>query len=182
MSAPAPTRRRILARVGAGLAALTVIFAAGPLYVWARGEAVLPKSPLDRQVTIRFASDASEIGWHFQPQEKAMTLRLGETGLAFFDVANPGARPMAGSSIYKVTPPEADKYLVRVACFCTETQVLQAGERAQVPMGFYVDPAIAYDRGADHVREITLTYSFHETEIPAAGASAVPAKANKAVN
>lgn len=182
MSAAALTKRRLLARVGAGLAALTVIFAAGPLYVWARGEAVLPPNPLDRRVTIRFVSDASEMGWRFHPQQDAMTLRLGETGLAFFDVSNPGARPMAGASSYTVTPAQADKYLVRVACFCTATQVLQAGEQAQVPMGFYVDPAIAYDRGADHVKEITLTYSFHETEFPAEGASALPAEANKAVN
>ncbi|WP_102222753.1 cytochrome c oxidase assembly protein [Acidimangrovimonas sediminis] len=185
MSAGAGSHRgSIRARIWAGLAALCVIFAAGPLYVWYHGDAVLSPNPLDRKVTIRFRSDASGMGWQFHPQQERMQLALGETGLAFFDVENPGKRPMAGRSTYAVAPPGADRYLIRVACFCTETQVLAPGERAEVPMGFLIDPAILYDRAADGLHEITLTYSFHETDLPAAPATApggdgaaVPARA-----
>lgn len=171
-----PTPRSLRARVGAVVAALALL-GAGPLYVWARGAA--PQNPLNRSVTITFETDASATGWQIRPRTPRLALRLGQTGLAFFDVHNPGAQAGAARATYRVTPAAADRYLVRVACFCTQTQVLGAGERAEVPMGFYIDPAIARDPAARGLRQITLSYSFTKADFPAAGASAVPAPANR---
>jgi len=183
MSAPRLTRRRVMTRVYAGLAVLTVIFSVGPLYIHFFGGGLLPPNPLDRQVTVRFtATKHPDMPWAFSPEQPTMKLHLGETGMAFFDVSNPTARPVAGNATYVVTPPEADRYLVRVACLCGTEQVLQPGENSQIPMGFYVDPAIYYDRAADNIHEITLTYTFHEMKLPADQASAQPDAANNPVN
>lgn len=174
MNRPALTPRSLRARVGAGVVALAVL-GAGPLYLWARDAGV--QNPLNRSVTVRFKTDPSTTGWEFHPRAPQMVLNLGQTGLVFFDLRNPGAQAGAARAAYRVTPAAADRYLIRVACFCTQTQVLDPGERAEVPMGFYVDPAIARDPAARDLREITLSYSFTKTDFPAAGGADVPTPA-----
>lgn len=174
MRKAARTPRSLRARVGAGLV-LFVLLGAGAFQLWpGAGES---QNPLNREVTVRFETDASSTGWQFHPRAPQMALKLGQTGLAFFDVANPGSVRAAGAASYRVTPAAAERYLVRVACFCSQTQVLAAGEHAEVPMAFYVDPALARDPALKGLHEITLSYSFTQTAIPAEGAGAVPAKA-----
>jgi len=44
--------------------------------------------------------------------------------------------------------------------------VLQPGETVQMPVTFYVDPAMVDDREGKFVHEIVLSYTFHETPLP----------------
>ena len=63
---------------------------------------------LERTVKVRFdASKAKGFGWEFKPLQKEMELRIGETGLAFYEAYNPSSRPIAGQASYNVTPYEA---------------------------------------------------------------------------
>lgn len=171
MTRSAPTPRRLRARVGAGLAVLAVL-GAGALYVWARDAGA--RHPLQRGLTVRFETRVAASGWTVHPRAPRIELKLGQTGLAFFDLHNPGRRAGAARAEYQVTPAAADRYLVRVACLCGQTRVLGAGERAEVPMAFYVDPAIARDPALRGVREITLSYSFTATDFPARGGAGAP--------
>ena len=60
---------------------------------------------LDRTVTIRFdASLEAGMPWEFKPKQREMTLKLGETGLAFYEAYNPTDRVVAGTASYNVTP------------------------------------------------------------------------------
>ncbi len=95
-----------------------------------------------------------------------MELRIGETGLAFYEAYNPTDRVVAGSASYNVTPYEAGGFFTKIDCFCFEQQVLQPGERVQMPVTFYVDPEIVTDRDAKYVHTITLSYTFHEIDLP----------------
>jgi cytochrome c oxidase assembly protein subunit 11 len=104
-----------------------------------------------------------------------MTLRIGETGLAFYEAYNPTDRVVAGTASYNVTPDSAGAHFEKIACFCFEMQVLQPGERVQMPVTFYVDPAIVTGRDSRYVKEITLSYTFHQTELPDEQAALAPA-------
>ncbi len=104
--------------------------------------------------------------WEFKPMERQMELRIGETGLAFYEAYNPTDRVVAGSASYNVTPYEAGGFFTKIDCFCFEQQVLQPGERVQMPVTFYVDPEIVTDRDAKYVHTITLSYTFHEIDLP----------------
>ncbi|MCG6904122.1 MAG: cytochrome c oxidase assembly protein [Rhodobacter sp.] len=127
---------------------------------------------LDQTITIRFdASVARDMPWQFHPVERTMEIRIGETGLAFYEAYNPTDRPIAGSASYNITPYEAGGFFTKIDCFCFEQQVLQPGERAQLPVTFYVDPEIVTDRDAKHVQQITLSYTFYEIELPKAQAA-----------
>ena len=122
---------------------------------------------LDKTIKIRFdASLERDMPWDFKPVQREMTLRIGETGLAFYEAYNSTDRPVAGSASYNVAPFDAGGFFAKIDCFCFEEQVLQPGERVQMPVTFYVDPAIVEDRDAKYAKSITLSYTFYEIELP----------------
>ena len=127
---------------------------------------------LDRTMLIRFdASLEAGMPWDFKPAQTHMELRIGETALAFYEAYNPTDRPIAGTASYNVAPDIAGGYFLKIQCFCFEQQVLQPGERVMMPVSFYVDPAIVDDPDAKFVQSITLSYTFHTTDLPEAQAA-----------
>jgi cytochrome c oxidase assembly protein subunit 11 len=122
---------------------------------------------LDQTITVRFdASLERDMPWTFRPMQREMEIRIGETGLAFYEASNPTDRPVAGSASYNVAPFKAGGFFVKIDCFCFEEQVLQPGESVQMPVTFYVDPELVSDRDARHVDRITLSYTFYEIDLP----------------
>lgn len=122
---------------------------------------------LDQTITVRFdASLERGMPWDFKPVVREMEIRIGETGLAFYEAHNPTNRPVAGSASYNVFPYEAGGYFAKVQCFCFEEQVLMPGERVEMPVTFFVDPDIVNDLDAKHVQRITLSYTFHQIDLP----------------
>ncbi|WP_299623607.1 cytochrome c oxidase assembly protein [uncultured Tateyamaria sp.] len=122
---------------------------------------------LDQTITVRFdASLERNMPWDFTPEVREMELRIGETGLAFYEAYNPTDKPVAGSASYNVAPYEAGGFFSKIDCFCFEEQVLQPGERVMMPVTFYVDPEIVTDRDAKYVHTITLSYTFYQIDLP----------------
>lgn len=122
---------------------------------------------LDKTIKVRFdASLERGMPWTFKPVQHEMELKIGETGLAFFEAYNPTDRPIAGTASYNVTPFSTGGYFDKIDCFCFTLQVLQPHERAQLPVTFYIDPEIVNDPEAKYVHTITLSYTFHETDMP----------------
>lgn len=122
---------------------------------------------LDQTVKVRF--DASlEVGmpWTFKPVVHAMDIRIGETGLAFFEAHNPTDRTVAGTASFNVYPYAAGGFFTKIECFCFTEQVLLPGETVQMPVSFYVDPAMVTDVEGRFVQEIVLSYTFHQTSLP----------------
>jgi cytochrome c oxidase assembly protein subunit 11 len=122
---------------------------------------------LDETIIVRFdASLDRDMPWTFKPAQREMELRIGETGLAFYEAHNPSDVPVAGSAAYNVTPYEAGAFFDKIACFCFEEQILQPGETVMMPVSFFVDPAIVDDREGQYVHTITLGYTFYEIDLP----------------
>jgi len=122
---------------------------------------------LDETVRVRFdASKERDFPWEFRPVERTMEVRLGETNLAFYEAYNPTDKPVAGIASFNVTPYAAGVHFAKIHCFCFEFQVLQPGERVQMPVSFFVDPAMLDDSDARDIRQITLSYTFHQTDLP----------------
>lgn len=137
-------------------------FGGTPLVASAGSESIL-----DKTIKIRFdASLERDMPWEFKPAQREIELRIGETGLAFYEAYNPTDKPIAGSASYNVAPYAAGGFFTKIDCFCFEEQVLQPGERVQMPVTFYVDPEIAEDREGKHLHSITLSYTFYEIDLP----------------
>jgi cytochrome c oxidase assembly protein subunit 11 len=130
---------------------------------------------LDETIKVRFvASRERGMPWEFRPVQREMEIRIGETGLAFYEAHNPTDRVVAGSASYNVAPYEAGGFFTKIDCFCFTEQVLQPGERVQMPVTFYVDPEIVGDREGQYIHTITLGYTFHEIDLPESHAALAP--------
>jgi cytochrome c oxidase assembly protein subunit 11 len=167
-------------------------FAAVPFYDWfcrvtgfggTPGVATAaPDTILEQTVKVRFdASIERGMPWEFAPAQREMTVRIGENVLAFYTAHNPTDRPVAGTASFNVTPDAAGGYFQKIACFCFTEQVLQPGETVEMPVSFFVDPEMLKDLEGQHVKEITLSYTFYETPLPESQA-ALAAPAGQQVN
>ncbi len=184
-------QKTVVQTVGVVILMGSLAWAAVPFYDWfcrvtgfggTTGVAeVAPDEILDRTITVRFdASKAKGMGWEFKPVEREMEVRIGETGLAFYEAYNPTDRPIAGQASYNVAPYSAGGYFQKIACFCFEEQVLQPGERVEMPVTFFVDPEMVEDLEAKYVHTITLSYTFYEIDLPEGYAALdVQAETNK---
>ncbi len=122
-----------------------------------------PTQIADFVVTIRFNADTqSALPWRFHPVERSMTVRAGESSLAFYRAENLGETPLVGTATFNVTPQVAGAYFNKIDCFCFEEQYLAPGAAAELPVSFFVDPAIADDPDTAHIRTITLSYMFFD--------------------
>ena len=122
---------------------------------------------LDQTIKVRFdASLSRDMPWSFKPEVREMEIRIGETGLAFYEAHNPLDVPIAGQASYNVTPYEAGAFFDKIECFCFTEQVLMPGETVMMPVSFFVDPAIVDDREGQYVHTITLSYTFYQIDLP----------------
>ena len=132
---------------------------------------------LDEYVTVWFdANTAPDMPWQFKPKQRSIKLRIGESGMAFYEAYNPTDETVAGTASYNVAPDLAGYYFTKIQCFCFTEQVLKPHERVEMPVVFYVDPEIVDDPDAGRIRNITLSYTFYETELPDTQASLPAAK------
>jgi cytochrome c oxidase assembly protein subunit 11 len=114
-----------------------------------------------RSIKVRFNADVNrDLPWRFWPEQREVTLRVGEPGLVFYGARNLAARAVTGTATFNVTPLKAGPYFNKVQCFCFEEQTLAPGETARFGVSFFVDPAILEDRNLDEVTAITLSYTF----------------------
>ena len=104
--------------------------------------------------------------WTFKPVVREMTVRIGETGLAFYEAHNPTDVAVAGSAAYNVAPYAAGGYFTKIDCFCFEQQVLEPGETVLMPVTFFVDPEMVQDTEAKDLGHITLSYTFYQIDLP----------------
>jgi len=122
---------------------------------------------LDQTITVRFdGSLERDMPWTFTPMQREMEIRIGETGLAFYEAHNPTDQPIAGQASYNVTPYEAGGFFDKIECFCFVEQILMPGETMQMPVSFFVHPDIVDDREGQYVHTITLSYTFYQIDLP----------------
>lgn len=128
----------------------------------------LPENVLERQVTVNFNANTSRmLPWDFRPEERSIRINIGQKGLTAYTARNQTARPLTGTAIYNVTPQKVGKYFHKIECFCFAEQTLGPGEQVNMPVMFFVDPAIADDPDMDDVKVITLSYTFFQAHTQA---------------
>ena len=122
---------------------------------------------LDQTIKVRFdASLERDMPWTFKPEVREVEIRIGETGLAFYEAHNPLDVPITGQASYNVTPYEAGAFFDKIECFCFTEQVLMPGETVMMPVSFFVDPVIVDDREGKFIHTITLSYTFYQIDVP----------------
>jgi cytochrome c oxidase assembly protein subunit 11 len=176
------TRRRdfaVAAACGAFVAAMVgAAYAAVPFYTWFcrttgfGGTPVVahagPVQVLDRKVTVRFdANVASGLPWKFAPEQISIDVRIGEVVTIYYRAENDSSRETVGQATYNVTPSTVGGYFAKINCFCFTEQRLKPHERRDMPVVFYVDPALVGDAEQDDLNTITLSYTMYPVQQPA---------------
>jgi cytochrome c oxidase assembly protein subunit 11 len=127
----------------------------------ARGQAI------DRVVTVSFSGDVNQsMPWAFYPKQNKIEAKVGETYLAYFEAKNLSNKPITGTATFNVSPEPWGPYFVKIQCFCFNQQTLQPGEKVEMPVTFYLDPALAKDHLLDRMSDVTLSYTFFRSAEP----------------
>lgn len=123
---------------------------------------------LDRTITLHFdANVARDLTWHFEPVQRTIDVKIGENVLAFYRATNTSDKPLTGTAVFNVTPEAAGIHFNKVECFCFTEQTLEPGQSVDMPVSFFVDPAIVDDEDANNLLELTLSYTFFRSEASA---------------
>ena len=114
------------------------------------------------QVKVQFDANVHPgLPWRFEPEQLAVNVAPGARTQIFYRAQNLSARAITGQAVYNVSPDIVGKYFKKIECFCFTEQTLQAGQTVDMPVVFFVDPAIEKDPDAKLVHEITLSYTFY---------------------
>jgi cytochrome c oxidase assembly protein subunit 11 len=173
---PASNRRVALMAATVAVAMVGLSFASVPLYrlfCQATGfggttqRAAEAPGASGLSIEVRFDANVSDkLKWKFHPEQATMTVPLGGQTMAHYVATNLSDRTMTGSAIFNVTPESAGAYFNKIECFCFTEQTLKPGESVEMPVVFFVDPAIARDPDTRSITTITLSYTFYPVDKP----------------
>lgn len=111
-----------------------------------------------RQVRVQFlATNAAGMLWSFGPMADELTVHPGEARDMLFIAHNPTDQPMSAQAVPSVSPARAAAFFHKTECFCFTQQVLQPGERIEMPVRFIVDRDLPKD-----VHHLTLGYTLFD--------------------
>jgi cytochrome c oxidase assembly protein subunit 11 len=194
---PVPRRKRDMAvafACGVFVAAMVgASYAAVPFYNWfcrttgfggiPQISKIAPAHAIDRAITVRFDANVGPgLPWRFAPEVNSIDLKVGEVATVYYTVVNESARVTEGQAAYNVSPPTVGAYFTKINCFCFTQQRLGPGEKRQMAVVFYVDPAMAKDSDQDDLNTITLSYTFYPVPVTPAqtpGSAELPAPGRK---
>lgn len=114
-----------------------------------------------RIMTVRFDTNVMPgLPWTFKPETPSVRLRTGATATAFFKVTNHSDHAVTGQAGYNISPDQAAVYFNKIACFCFSTQTVGPHETVEMPVVFFLDPALEKDDTMSGVGAVTLSYTF----------------------
>ncbi|MCO1333050.1 cytochrome c oxidase assembly protein [Microbulbifer sp. OS29] len=123
-----------------------------------RYQAVPATVDKSRIVTVQFVATNNEnMPWEFRPSVISMKVHPGEVKDMVFIAANSTSRNMVAQAIPSLVPFKAAQYFHKTECFCFNQQELMAGESAELPLRFIVDPDLP-----DGINTITLSYTLFD--------------------
>ncbi|UUP18789.1 cytochrome c oxidase assembly protein [Nitratireductor thuwali] len=116
---------------------------------------------LDKTITVRFDANTNSLPWDFEPMQRQVTLKIGETVQIAYLAKNLARTATSGTATFNVSPPLAGAYFNKVECFCFTEQKLEPGQSYEMPVLFFVDPAIVDVPELKNLTAITLSYTFY---------------------
>ena len=111
-----------------------------------------------RQVRVQFLStNSADMSWGFYPKAEALSVHPGAVNEMLFVAQNPTDKPMTAQAVPSISPSTAAVYFHKTECFCFTQQMLQPGERIEMPVRFIVDRDLPQD-----VKHLTLAYTLFD--------------------
>lgn len=122
--------------------------------------APVPGMQVDKSRTIKIEFTTTVHGslkFKFIPLHRHIEIHPGETKLVYFYAQNLSGREIVVQAVPSITPNDAARFLKKTECFCFTQQYFFKNEKVDMPVYFFVDPAIP-----KNVKEITLSYTLFD--------------------
>lgn len=119
-----------------------------------------PRMQVDtsRTIKVTFVTTLhNALNFKFMPLQHSITIHPGETKLVYFFAENQTGRELTVQAVPSITPNDAARYLKKTECFCFTQQYFFKSEKADMPVYFFIDPAIS-----KNIKEITLSYTLFD--------------------
>ncbi len=111
-----------------------------------------------RLVTVELMSQVpSQMPWNFEPETKRIQVHPGELVRTHFTANNLSNRRIIGQAVPSVSPGMGAAYLNKTECFCFNQQPIEGNASADLPLIFFVDPALP-----DSINTLTLSYTLFD--------------------
>ncbi|MHB1947488.1 MAG: cytochrome c oxidase assembly protein [Gammaproteobacteria bacterium] len=119
-----------------------------------------PGMQIDKSRTIKVEFTTGihgQLGFKFVPLHRHIEIHPGETKLVYFYAENQTGKEITVQAVPSITPTDAARFLKKTECFCFTQQYFFKGEKADMPVYFFIDPSVPKD-----VKEITLSYTLFD--------------------
>jgi len=120
------------------------------------------KMPIDRSRTIKvyFTTTLhSGLKFKFVPLQRSIDIHPGERKLIYFYAENQSDGEMTVQAIPSITPMDGARFLKKTECFCFTQQYFFKGEKADMPVYFFIEADIP-----KNIKEITLSYTLFDAK------------------
>ena len=112
----------------------------------------------DRTITVEFVSTVNQRHpWQFRAVEQRMEVQPGELHTAYFTVENERDGRGVTQIVPSVAPGTAGQHFRKTECFCFTEQRFEAGETREMPVTFFIDPALP-----ERTTTLTLSYTLFD--------------------
>lgn len=167
---PAGRHRKLLLGLGAMLVGMFAFgFALVPLYnivcrltglngrgVESVSSAYAGEVDQGRNVTVQFLSNVnSKLPFAFHPEQGTLTVHPGELYATSFFAQNDSGADVTAQAVATYEPGEAARYVHKTECFCFSKESFGPHESKQMPVRFYLDPALPKD-----ITTVTISYTY----------------------
>ena len=125
----------------------------------------IPKIVINQNYKLRFDTNSNgELNWRFYPEKNTINLKPGEVHTVKFFVENNSKSSTSGLATFNVSPSTFGIYLNKIGCFCFEKQTLEAGQKRDFLLTFFLDPKVVDDNKTKDISDVTLSFTFFSSE------------------
>lgn len=111
-----------------------------------------------RNIRVEFMTQVSTgVPYDFEAITKTLTVHPGELERANFYAKNNADKLIISQAIPSIAPGQGALYFHKTECFCFTQQPLQGHSREELPVVFFIDPALPKD-----IHTITLSYTLYD--------------------
>ena len=129
--------------------------------------AAAPENRGERITRVLFDANVGPgLNWTFEPEVGSIRILNGETATVFYKVTNRSNQPQTGIATFNVAPNQFGGFFNKISCFCFTEQTLQPGESMDMPVVFFLDPALEKEETLRRMHSVTLSYTFMTVKNP----------------
>ena len=113
-------------------------------------------------MNVRFdANVAQGLDWSFAPEKSSISLLDGKVATVYYRMTNNSDHAITVTAVDNVQPDAAGAFADKIKCFCDEKHTLGAGKSVELPLVFYLDPALETSRRMAGVDSVTFSYTLY---------------------